>query len=151
MLEEVIYVNRYKDNIKFEFVGEKTIKVTGYSPYFRYGYPNVYDKAYEKYVESARKDAELDWQWIMSQNDFEQSLFQVKDEDLCSTESILYKAFAKHIYSDMNTIDMLDPSGGPYLHSGTDMREFFYKSKFPNPLIIKEFKIKKNHVLIILK
>ncbi len=135
MLEEVTYSNRYKDQIRFEFIGEKTIKVTGYSPYYRMGWPNVYDKAYEAYVAD---HGPIDLE------EFKKIVHDYKNESM--------RPYSQLIYSDQNTIDMWDPSGGPYLSAGHDMREFFYKFKFPDPLIIKEFKTGNNdYVLIILK
>jgi hypothetical protein len=144
MLEEVTYSNRYKDQIRFEFIGEKTIKVTGYSPYYRMGWPNVYDKAYEAYVaEHAEHGMEL-----VDFDQFKKIVHEYKDEEL----RLKMRPYAELVYSDQNTIDMWDPSGGPYLHEGHDMREFFYKHKFPEPLIINEFKTQeKGYVLIILK
>jgi hypothetical protein len=135
MLEEVTYSNRYKDQIRFEFIGDKTIKVTGYSPYYRMGWPNVYDKAHEAYVND---HGPIDLE------EFKKIVHNYENKDM--------RPYSQLIYSDQNTINMWDPSGGPYLHSGTDMREFFYKFKFPNPLIIKEFKTgKEGYILIILE
>jgi hypothetical protein len=135
MLEETTYRNRYGDNIRFEFIGDKTIKVTGYSPYYRMGWPNVYDKAYEAYVAD---HGPIDLE------EFKKIVHNYENKDM--------RPYSMLIYSDQNTINMWDPSGGPYLHEGHDMREFFYKHKFPEPLIIKEFKTQEEgYVLIILK
>jgi hypothetical protein len=120
---KAIYHNRYKDKITFDHKG-KTVTMSGYSPYFRYGYPNVYDKAYEKYVESAHVDAKLESNQILTREEFEKVLFVTKDEDSYESNA-LYKLFGKYIYSDMNTIDMIDPSGGPYITVGSNLRSFF--------------------------
>jgi hypothetical protein len=45
--------------------------------------------------------------------------------------------YASLIYSDKNKIDMIDPSGGPYLHAGHDMGKF---DKSFDGMIIEEFK-----------
>lgn len=140
---KAIYHNRYKDKITFDHKG-KTVTMTGYSPFFRYGFPNVYDKAYEKYVESARKDAGLDWSWILSQEEFEKALYIDKEEDYGWHNNALYKLFGKYIYSDKDTIDMVDPSGGPYLTIGTNLKEFFGKNY--EDLIIESIKIGKNNI-----
>jgi hypothetical protein len=135
MLEETTYRNRYGDNIRFEFIGDKTIKVTGYSPYYRMGWPNVYDKAYEAYIaENGPIDIE----------EFKKIVHDYDNKDM--------RPYSLLIYSDTDTISMWDPSGGPYLDAGQDMRQFFYKFDFKEPLIIKEFKTGNNdYVLIILK
>jgi hypothetical protein len=129
MPTEVTYSNRYKDQIKFELVDSTTIKITGYSPYYRMGWPNVYDKAYEAYVaDNGQIDIE----------EFKKIVHDYKNEKM--------RTYSQLVYSDQNTIDMWDPSGGPYLAAGQDMREFFRDST--KPLIIKEFKTDKDCVLI---
>ncbi len=140
MLEETTYRNRYGDNIRFEFIGEKTIKVTGYGPYYRIGWPNEYGKAYKAFLDESDKHG-------MELVEFEEFKKIVHDYN---NESM--RPYSQLVISNTNIIDMFDPSGGPYLHSGHDMREFFYKHKFPEPLIIKEFKTQEEgYVLIILK
>jgi hypothetical protein len=140
MLEEVTYSNRYKDQIRFEFIADKTIKVTGYSPYYRMGWPNVYEPAYEAFVaEHAEHGMEL-----VEFEEFKKIVHEYKDEEL----RLKMRPYAELVVSNQDVIDMFDPSGGPYLHAGQDMREFFYEFKFPNPLIIKEFKTDKDCVLI---
>ena len=139
---KAIYHNRYKDKITFDHKG-KTVTMSGYTPYFRYGYPNVYDKAYEKYVESAHVDAKLESNQILTREEFEKVLFVTKDEDSYESNA-LYKLFGKYIYSDMNTIDMVDPSGGPYLTVGTNLKEFFGRDY--EDLIIRSIKIGKSKI-----
>ena len=132
MLEEVTYSNRYKDKIRFEFIGDKTIKVSGFSPYYRMGWPNVYDDAYETYMaEHAKHGMDL-----VTFDEFKKVVHEYKDEELRKK----MRPYAELVVSNPDVIDMFDPSGGPYLHAGQDMREFFAEFKFPNPLIIKEFK-----------
>jgi hypothetical protein len=120
---KAIYHNRYNDKITFDHKG-KTVTMSGYNPYIRYGFPNVYDKAYEKYVESAHIDAKLKSNQILTQEEFEKVLFVTKDEDSFESNALL-KMFGKYIYSDRETIDMIDPSGGPYITVGSNLRMFF--------------------------
>ena len=136
------YHNRYNAKITFDHKG-KTVTMSGYGPYFRYGFPNVYDKAYEKYVESAVVDAKLEGNQILTQEEFEKVLFVDKDEDKYESNA-LYKLFGKYIYSDRDTIDMVDPSGGPYLTVGTNLRMFFGKDY--EDLIIESIKIEKKSI-----
>jgi hypothetical protein len=139
---KAIYHNRYNDKITFDHKG-KTVTMSGYNPYIRYGFPNVYDKAYEKYVESAHIDAKLKSNQILTQEEFEKVLFVTKDEDAYESNA-LCKLFGKYIYSDKDTIDMVDPSGGPYLTVGTDLKSFFGKD-YEN-LIIESIEIKKDKI-----
>jgi len=139
---KTIYINRYKDKIVFDHKGN-TVTMTGYGPYFRYGWPNVYDKAYEKYVESALVDANLEGNQILTQEEFEKLLFVKKDEDSYESNA-LYKLFGKYIYSDTDTIDMVDPSGGPYITVGMNLKEFFGRDY--EDLIIESIKIGKNGI-----
>jgi hypothetical protein len=144
MLEEVTYTNRYKDKIRFEFIGDKTIKVTGYSPYYRMGYPNIYEPSYESFV-SDRAEHGME---LVDFDQFKKIVHEYKDEEL----RLKMRPYAELVVSNPDVIDMFDPSGGPYLHEGQDMREFFYKFDFKEPLIIKEFKTSKDdYVLILLK
>jgi hypothetical protein len=137
---KAIYHNRYKDKITFDHKG-KTVTMSGYNPYFRYGFPNVYDKAYEKYLESAHVDAKLESDQILTQEEFEKVLFVTKDEDAYESNA-LCKLFGKYIYSDKDTIDMVDPSGGPYLTVGMNLKEFFGRDY--EDLIIRSIKIGKS-------
>jgi hypothetical protein len=139
---KAIYHNRYKDKITFDHKG-RTVTMSGYNSYFRYGFPNVYDKAYEKYVESAHVDAKLESNQILTQEEFEKVLFVTKDEDAYESNA-LYKLFGKYIYSDKDTIDMVDPSGGPYLTIGTNLKEFFGRDY--EDLIIRSIKIGKSKI-----
>ena len=138
MSKEVIYKNRYRDEIKFELLDNRTIKVTGYQPYYRMGWPNVYEPAYEAFIaERAEHGMEL-----VDFDQFKKIVHEYKDEEL----RLKMRPYAELVVSNPDVIDMWDPSGGPYLHAGQDMREFFHKFKFPNPLIIKEFKTGKDAI-----
>jgi hypothetical protein len=139
---KAIYHNRYKDKITFDHKG-KTVTMSGYSPYFRYSWPNVYDTAYEKYVESAVVDAKLEGNQILTQEEFEKALYVRKDEDEYGYNA-LYKLFGKYIYSNKDVIDMVDPSGGPYLSVGTNLKEFFGKDY--EDLIIESIKLGKSNI-----
>ena len=140
------YKNRYKDEITFEHKGN-TVEMLGGS-WFRYGWPNVYDRAYEKYVESALVDAGLEGNQILTQEEFEKILFITKDEDKYESNA-LYKLFGKYIYSDTDTIDMVDPSGGPYITIGMNLKEFFRKDY--QDLIITKIELKENKVTFTIK
>ena len=135
------YCNRYKDNITFEHKG-KTVTMSGYSPYYRIGWPNKYDVAYTKYLVSAYLDAKLEKNQMLTQEEFEKVLHVTKDEDSYESNA-LYKLFGKYIYSDTDTIDMIDPSGGPYLTVGMNLKIFFGTDY--QDLIIESIKVGKNN------
>ena len=139
---KAIYHNRYKDKITFDHKG-KTVTMSGYSPYYRYSWPNVYDTAYEKYVESAVVEAELQDSQIMTQEEFEKALYVDKD-DTGWHNNALYQLFGKYIYSDRDTIEMVDPSGGPYLTIGTNLGTFFGKDY--EDLVVESIKLGKKNI-----
>jgi len=143
---KVTYKNRYRDEITFEHKGN-TVEMLG-GQYFRYGWPNVYDRAYEKYVESALIDAGLEGSQILTQEEFEKVLFVTKDEDKYESNA-LYRLFGRYIYSDTDTIDMVDPSGGPYISLGDNLKMFFEKDY--RDLIITEIKLDKDKVTFTIK
>ena len=62
--------------------------------------------------------------------------------------SFISKKYRGLIYSDRSKIDMIDPSGGPYLHSGHDMGYF---DKSFKGMIIEEFKSVPQGYLIVIK
>jgi hypothetical protein len=140
---KAIYYNRYKDKITFDHKG-KTVTMSGYSPYFRYSWPNKYDVAYDKYLESAVVDAKLLGTQMLTQEEFEKALYIDKGDDSNWHKNALYQLFGKYIYSDKDTIDMVDPSGGPYLTVGTNLKSFFGKD-YEN-LIIESIKIGKSKI-----
>ena len=139
---KAIYHNRYNDKITFDHRG-KTVTMSGYSSYFRYSWPNKYDKAYSRYLASAYIDANLKDNQILTEEEFEEVLYVDKDETGWHNNA-LYKLFGQYIYSDKDTIDMVDPSGGPYLTRRMNLKQFFGKDY--QDLIIESIKIGKNNV-----
>ena len=140
---KAIYYNRYNAKITFDHKG-KTVTMSGYGPYFRYGWPNKYDVAYTKYLASAYLDAKLEGNQMLTQEEFEKALYVDKGDDSNWHKNLLYQLFGKYIYSDKDTIDMVDPSGGPYLTVGTNLKSFFGKD-YEN-LIIESIEIKKDKI-----
>lgn len=132
---KTVYSNRYRDKIVFDHKG-KTVTMSGHSPYFRISWPNVYDKAYKAFVdEHAKHGIEL-----VDLEEFKKVVHEYKDEEL----RVKIRPYAELVYSDTNTIDMVDPSGGPYLSRGMNLKEFFGKDY--EDLIIESIKIGKKNV-----
>jgi hypothetical protein len=83
----------------------------------------------------------------MTMGEFKKAVHEYDKETFEST--LLNKQYAKLVYSDRNKIDMIDPSGGPYMHSGYNMGMF--DDSFEG-MIIQEFKpINGNYLIVIRK
>ena len=129
---KAIYRNRYKDEITFDHK-EKIVEMTGHSPYYRIGWPNVYDKAYQAYMEDNLKHLSP----LMSLKEFKKEVHDYNNESM--------KPYAQLVYSDKDTIDMVDPSGGPYISLGDNLKEFFGRDY--EDLIIKTIKTEVGKVI----
>ena len=120
------YINRYGEDYHFELQPNGNIKWTGNFEWHRCGYPNVYDTAYAQYVADGGTDSEL--------------VFKTRVHEW-DTEASTYTEFAKKymhlVYSDTESIDMVDPSGGPYIAAGQDMGWFHesFKGKMVTKMI----------------
>ena len=149
------YTNRYRDAIEFERTDDNTVVMTG-GQYFRYGFPNRYDKAYEAYTEMVKKLEEPDYDLLVedieanalrsyTETEFE----EVMQENLYDYEdkkaNPMLKDLWKYVYSDKDTIDMVDPSGGPYIKSGYDLKEMV---DFPESFVIRSIKLGDNGSVI---
>jgi hypothetical protein len=107
------YTNRYGDQYKFELMPNGNIMWTGKFEWCRWGMPNVYDKAYAKYQEDGGTESLLI---------FTKMVHEWDDEKSCWTE--FANKYSQYVYSDKDTIDMVDPSGGPYIARGNNMEHF---------------------------
>ena len=132
---KAIYKNRHKDEIVFEHE-RNTVIMTG-GNWFRYGWPNVYDKAYQAFIEDNAKHLIP----LMNFEEFKKEVHNYKNEAM--------RPYSELVYSDKNIIDMVDPSGGPYISLGDNLKEFFGK-EYQN-LIITEIKLEENTVTFKIK
>ena len=115
-MKKVSYTNRYNDVFTFSKTDDGNILFEGEFKWMRCGWPNVYDQAYEAYL------ADTDTDEQMTMGEFKIAVHEYDNEKF---EYIpLSKKYQKLVYSDTTKIDMIDPSGGPYLHSGYDMGMF---------------------------
>ena len=107
------YTNRYNDVYTFTKQENGDVLWEGDFKYCRIGWPNVYKEAYQQY----RKDG----------GDMHIEQFKVEvhnyDRETYKPSEIAEK-YRSLVYSDMNTIDMVDPSGGPYMTSHMDLGSF---------------------------
>jgi len=124
------YQNRYGDNIIFEKLDNKTIKMSGYKPeWVRCGYPNVYDDAYAAYCKDIEEPMSLE---------------QFKDK-IHNSKFELLKKYQSLVYSDTSTYNMVDPSGGPYVAVGGNLKYYFEAKK---DMIIESIDVKSDYALL---
>lgn len=132
---KAVYYNRHRDEITFEHKGNAVEMLGG--NWFRYGWPNVYDKAYQAYIEDNAKHLIS----LMELKEFKEEVHNYKNEAM--------KPYSQLVYSDKDVIDFVDPSGGPYISLGSNLRMFFGKDY--QDLIITEIKLEENKVTFTIK
>jgi hypothetical protein len=103
------YTNRYGDEYTFTPTEDGHILWEGKFEWCRFGFPNVYDDAYRRYQADGGTESMILFVKLVHEWDDEKS-----------TYTDLAKKYGEYVYSDRDTIDMVDPSGGPYLSRGTD-------------------------------
>jgi hypothetical protein len=152
------YTNRYRDAIEFERTDDNTVVMRG-AQHFRYGFPNKYDRAYKAYMKVVKELEEPDYNLLVEDVDanavrsFTEAEFEkamqgnLHDyEDKIANPTL--KSLWKHVYSDKDTIDMVDPSGGPYLTLGVDLQT---RVGFPESFVIKSIKFGDSNEGVIFK
>lgn len=140
---KVEYFNRYNEKHIFTKINSKQILWEGDFFSVRMGYPNNYNNAYNAYLKNEPPhDHSLSFEeFTEAVHEYDRKLEEYKP---------LAKKYQHLVTSNRNIINMCDPSGGPHLKSGMNMKQF----GFNRDLIIKEFKFegtKENQILIILE
>jgi len=115
-MEKIEYTNRYNDVFTFSKTEDGNILFEGEFKWMRCGWPNVYTEAYNAYC------ADVDTDERMTLGEFKEAVHEYDPETFKSTP--LAKKYQGLVYSDTTKIDMIDPSGGPYMHSDHDMGMF---------------------------
>jgi hypothetical protein len=128
------YTNRYGDKFTFTLLEDGNIQWGGNFEYVRTGYPNIYDEAYTAYQ---RDGGTLTLEEFKEQ--IHASIYDDKKQYLGQSE--IGQKYSKLVYSNMDVMDMVDPSGGPYLSEGMKILD----------KEIQEFKWNKEGFLIITK
>ena len=117
------YTNRYGDVYIFTKQEDGSVLWEGDFKHARFGWPNNYKRAYQQYC----KDVGSKGGHPMFIDDFKTQVHEMEYNDnheyvgpgpICAQYSHL-------VYSDTNTINMVDPSGGPYLSTHTNLYERF--------------------------
>lgn len=124
--------NRYNDLFSFTIDDSGDVLWEGNFEYCRIAWPNVYDDAYDSYCSDASSDDRLTF------GEFKENIH--KGEEL--------NAYRPLVYSDTNSISMVDPSGGPYIEEG--MKLNFLGEEFAGK-VVKEFKNIETGYKIIIK
>ena len=117
------YKNRYGDEFTFTIDENHDILWEGEFNWCRFGMPNDYTKAYEAYCN--------DVETPMSLEEFKKVVHHYDDETLTYD----YPEYNRMVESLTNEIDMIDPSGGPYISRGMPMDSFGFKN-----YVVKDFK-----------
>jgi hypothetical protein len=102
------YKNRYGDVFTFTEDDNGDILWEGDFEYYRFGYPNDYTKAYNVFVADGGK---------LSFNEFKNVVH----------ESDEHNKYNRLVESIKDKIDMVDPSGGPYISARMSLDLFGYK------------------------
>ena len=123
--------NRYADLFTFTKDSEGNIIWSGDFSYHRAGMPNNYDDAYSAY----HKDCVENSISPISMEEFKEKVHEWDKAASAYTE--FSKRWGGLVYTETDKINMVDPSGGPYISSGDDMGMFSEEFK---GMIVKEFK-----------
>jgi len=120
------YKNRYGDVFTFTKDENHDILWEGDFKYGRMGYPNDYTRAYNEYL----KDNEHS-QSLMTLEQFKKAVHEYDDE----THQYIYDKYVRMVDSLKDEIDMIDPSGGPYISRGMSLVSLGFEG-----YVVKDFK-----------
>ena len=102
------YKNRYGDVFTFEQLENGNIQWSGNFEYCRFGFPNDYTKAFFEYTRDTGGGISLEqFRELVHAYDNEKESYVLED-----------RKYAELVTSNTAIINMVDPSGGPYLASG---------------------------------
>jgi hypothetical protein len=129
------FTNRYGKKFIFILNEDGNIQWNGEFKHCRYGFPNDYTKAYKAYLTFGGE---------MNLNEFKEEVHrQIYDGKTGKWlgQCDIARVYGPMVKSSMGVIDMVDPSGGPYLTAGMKIMG----------RVIKEFKPNEEGYLIITK
>jgi hypothetical protein len=128
--------NRYNDEFTFTELNDGNIQWVGNFEYARYGFPNDYTNAYKVFSENKDEDSLTLEEFI---KEVHRSIYD--DDGQHVEHGPIAKGYQTLVTSKIHVIDMVDPSGGPYMSAGMDLMG----------KTIVEFKSNKDGYLIITK
>jgi len=129
------YKNRYGDEFTFTLQEDGNVLWEGNFEYVRIGMPNDYTEAYQSYLDDREG---LDEDNILCLEEFKRDVHEYQDG------TYLYPEYVRMVKSLTDEIDMVDPSGGPYMSRGMSLDRFGFEG-----LKIKDFKSVDEGYLII--
>lgn len=101
------YTNRYGNEFTFAHT-DGGIFWSGSFTHSRFAWPNDYTLAYKAYTEGGG---------TMSLEEFKKKVHEWDEE---KKDYVMGRELVKLITSDMTKLDMVDPSGGPYICTGME-------------------------------
>jgi hypothetical protein len=107
-MEKETYKNRYGDIYTFTPTSDGNILWEGSFSYTRFAWPNDYTDAYNVYLEQGG---------TMPLNEFKKKVHEWDEE---KKDYVMGRELVSLIKSDLSKIDMVDPSGGPYIGTGME-------------------------------
>lgn len=123
------YKNRYGDVFTFTKDENHDILWEGNFEYCRVGYPNDYLKAYDKYCKDHIENFYNGERMSLPQ--FKSVVHHYNDETLTYD----YPEYIKMVDCLRDEIDMIDPSGGPYISRGMSLDFLGFEG-----YVVKDFK-----------
>ena len=117
------YKNRYGDMFTFTEDDNHDVLWEGDFKWCRFGMPNDYTRAYEAYCNDVETPIPLE--------EFKKAVHHYDDETLTYD----YPEYNRMVDSLKNEIEMVDPSGGPYISRGMSLGSFGFKD-----YVVKDFK-----------
>ena len=105
-MEAYKMTNRYGDKFTFTPQEDGTILWEGNFEYYRYGWPNDYTQAFFEYTKDTGGGINLE--------QFKELVHAYDDEE---EAFVIDRKYRELITSNTAVINMVDPSGGPYLSS----------------------------------
>jgi hypothetical protein len=143
-MSKIEYKNRYNYVFTFSKTEDGNVLIKGPFTYMRMGYPNVYEDAYEAYRNDTTDISEQipieKFKELVHEGFYDTNGNYIKHE-ICSK-------YGKLVYSNPNIIDMIDPSGGPYITRGSNLKPFF-GDKIDR--IVKEIKLDEDKITFKIK
>ena len=107
------YTNRYGEIYTFTPTSDGNIFWSGSFSHTRFAWPNDYSVAYKTYLEQGG---------TMPLEEFKKKVHEYNNE---TKEYVMGRELVSLIKSDTTKIDMVDPSGGPYICVGMELNKKF--------------------------
>ena len=117
------YVNRYNDVYTFTKQENGSVLWEGSFKYCRFGFPNVYKRAYQQYCKDVGSKGEHPMHIEDFKNQVHESIYNENHEYV--GPGPIAAQYRGLVYSDTTSVNMVDPSGGPYLSTHTNLGERF--------------------------